>query len=323
MTVGVLAQYMDQNLAIRFESAKWCPRTAEGNRSIVRSFDRFSKATSIDAIDGRELLDYLVEVRKRASPATANKHRNFLQRVLGLAVAAGDRAEIPPLPRFQIVQDPPIAWTTEEIGQLLAAAEASPGQVGSTEAGRWWVALIWLLLNTGLRITAAMTVRQEDLDFRLNRIRVRGASQKNRSGQIYPLLPETLEALGHIRHNDERLFGQWPFDPSPYRWNTLIRHYRKILRRAGVDENRLHLFHCFRRTTATLAVRYRGVNLAQDLLGHTKRATTMRYVEPTDRVSDFCGILASALRGSLRPPLQPEENHVVYGMYTSSSARGG
>jgi integrase/recombinase XerD len=136
--------------------------------------------------------------------------------------------------------------------------------------------LAMLLLDTGLRIEEALTLRVGDIDFDNLLLRVMGKGRKER------LIPfsVTLRAL-LVRWLKRRLAlpTDWMFVTRAgtrcTQRNALRAHY-ELLRHAGIPKCG---FHRLRHTFATQYLRHGGelVRLSR-ILGHSQITTTMRYL---------------------------------------------
>jgi len=187
-------------------------------------------------------------------------------------------------PRREFFREPdqiPEAWWIEEFRQIVHAARQTPGYVGDVQASTWWPALLLLVYNTGARISAVMSIRVEWIDFRRGSLSIYHHVQKDRADQVVQLLPETLAAIQELRPQRlDRLFDDWPYDRAEPSWRALTYHYRKILKRAGLRDDRDDLFHKIRRTFATYIAAASGEVMAQQMLGHSHISVTRRYIDP-------------------------------------------
>ena len=187
-------------------------------------------------------------------------------------------------PRCEFFPEPervPEAWWIDEFRQIVTAARQMPGWVGGVRAALWWPALLLVVYNTGARISAMMSVRVEWVDFRRGYLSIYHNVQKDRADQVVVLMPETVAALEEIKPQRlDRLFDDWPYDRTDVAWRSLTRHYRKILRRANLPDDRDDLFHKIRRTFATYIAAASGEVMAQQMLGHSHISVTRKYIDP-------------------------------------------
>jgi integrase len=140
--------------------------------------------------------------------------------------------------------------------------------------------LIQLLLQTGMRISEALSLRVADIDFDAEVIRIRGAATKTKAAREVPLVPE-LEAAIKDYLSRRKVDSIWLFpnlkDPSrPVSRGKVMRSFFNLLQRyhlAPRDPSgrgyQIH-FHVFRKWYKTMLERA-GVNrlLIERWMGHT------------------------------------------------------
>jgi integrase len=140
--------------------------------------------------------------------------------------------------------------------------------------------LIQLLLQTGMRVSEALSLRVADIDFDAKVIRIRGAATKTKAAREVPLIPE-LEAAIKDYLSRRKVVSIWLFpnlkDPSrPVSRGKVMRSFFNLLQRyrlAPRDPSgrgyQIH-FHVFRKWYKTMLERA-GVNrlLIEKWMGHT------------------------------------------------------
>ena len=140
--------------------------------------------------------------------------------------------------------------------------------------------LIQLLLQTGMRISEALSLRVADIDFDAKVIRIRGVATKTKAAREVPLIPE-LEAAIKDYLSRRKVDSIWLFpnlkDPSrPVSRGKVMRSFFNLLQRyqlAPRDPSgrgyQIH-FHVFRKWYKTMLERA-GVNrlLIERWMGHT------------------------------------------------------
>jgi integrase len=211
------------------------------------------------------------------SVATANKFRAHAMALWKFARRRKLVDEFEEVDRLREPRRLPIAWTTEQMGQILRAAYESPGIVCGRPAGLWWFAIIHTVLDTGSRIGAIMQLRREDCDLDDGTVLLRAETQKQLADQLLPLRPSCVRVLRMLDSPREMLFT-WPFDHCGASFPTLNRHLRKLLKRAGLPHGRKDLWHKFRRTCASYIKAAGGDPTAQ--LGHSSAQVTAAYLDP-------------------------------------------
>jgi site-specific recombinase XerD len=216
----------------------------------------------------------------------------------GNPAAATDRPTPPkrsPLP----------ALAADETSMLLDWLIARAERLG-TEAAWRDCALLWLMFNTGLRVTPACTSRFEHIGFESGFCVLRYAKKSRGEGIEWdwvPLAPKLLTVLSRYwsvlaarlgREQGRELavdqLTGWLFVSTPHprqpdrvggrpmNQKHVQRRLQKLARQAGVKTWATITPHSTRRTAGTLALA-NGATLAQvqDLLGHADPRTTRRY----------------------------------------------
>lgn len=211
----------------------------------------------------------------------------------------------------------PTAWSIDELSRLLAAAETQSGTVGGLLTRIFAPAMLWFLWSTGARINAALQTLTEDFDPETRFVCLRAGVQKQRADQWIRLQPQAVAACLRLRSRERampKLFGDWEHRKPPY---ELLK--RVVLdaglegaiprRRSGDAEElvwRKHLFHKFRRTTATHARGRQGEEATRNFLGHAHVSTTRAYIDPRfGEGVDSCELLP-ALPGQEPEPTRPQ-----------------
>lgn len=163
-------------------------------------------------------------------------------------------------------------YTNDELVKLLAEPETCSFSVYKT-----W-AFENFLLGTGCRISTALNVKIEDIDFTNGLITYR--KTKNRKQQIVPLsksLERVLISYLEVRggNGEDYLFC------NEYGNKASERTYQQLVRRYNLKRNvNTTSCHSFRHTYAKLAV-MNGMDVfrLQRMLGHSDLTVTRQYVE--------------------------------------------
>jgi integrase/recombinase XerD len=147
----------------------------------------------------------------RAKPATLAARLGFVHRFARYMQADHPDTEVPPLQLIAAhnTRANPYLYSREEITRLMAAAQAlSPG---NRLPGLSYRYLIGLLAVTGLRISEAMALTNEDVDLNLGILTVR-ASKLGKS-RLIPLHRSTTRMLNDYARQRDALIGE---PRSPY-----------------------------------------------------------------------------------------------------------
>lgn len=206
----------------------------------------------------------------RATPHGANRARALLSKMMNLAEKWGVRPDgsnpcrhVEPYPenkRRRFLSAAELA----RLGAALRDAERSGTELRSS------IAAIRLLLFTGAREGEILGLRWEHVD--LERGMLRLADSKTGAKEI-PLNAPATEVLSRL----DSARSPWviPGKTSDAPLVGLPRAWRRIRRRAGIDDVRIH---DLRRTAASAGASV-GVSLEAvgQILGHSQAATTKRY----------------------------------------------
>lgn len=293
------------------------------------SVSRFSKwlnheATLADLTDENISVFMSYNIQLGRSISTANKHRRCLLSLWRFAHRRRDaegRRLVADLPEVQRIREPKRlvrTWTQEQFGRLLRAAMDLPGTIGELShtlvakrlrttidqlkpgdyggwpttkcdipAAAWWTALLLTIYYSGLRRGAALKISTEHLQFEGEEawLFVPYANQKHRSDSNFKLPADCVVALKTVIGNRSGTVFVWPFTCV-----TLTRHFRELLRHAGLPFDRKCLFHNIRRLSATEVAARLGRAAACDHMGHSAMNVTESYLDltrlPTIRAAD-------------------------------------
>lgn len=173
-------------------------------------------------------------------------------------------------------------YSNEDLAKLLAEPETS-----SFSTYKTW-AFENFLLGTGCRISTALNVKIEDIDFENGLITYK--KTKNRKQQIVPL----SKSLERVLITYLEIRGGEPTDYlfcNEYGAKASDRTYQQLVRRYNLKRNvNVTSCHAFRHTYAKLAV-MNGMDVfrLQRMLGHSSLTVTKEYVElfGSDLAIDF------------------------------------
>ncbi len=133
------------------------------------------------------------------------------------------------------------------------------------------IAAVRLLIFTGCRLNEIMTLRWEYVDFEGRRLRLPDSKTGARVVHLGAPALEVLSNIERLPDNPWVITGK----KSGARLTDLQRPWRRIRKRAGLDDVRIHdLRHSFASGAVALG---EGLPMIGKLLGHTQVQTTARY----------------------------------------------
>ncbi len=225
------------------------------------------------------LRNYVANMQARKLAAkTVSDRVIIIKRFFGYLLAEG-RVESDPaqrLPVPKVGKRLPRALTLDEMRALLSAIQTDSSK------GRRDRVLFELMYAGGLRVSEAVRLRVEDVDFADGSVRVIGKGDKERRVYLKPSLRQLLR-----EHVDSNLSSGFVFPGrsenalSPRSVQQRIKQYAKTARitRAVSPHTLRH----------SVAVHYlqggAPVNFVQGLLGHASLATTGKYLLLTDQMA--------------------------------------
>lgn len=281
----LLARYIDKRLK---------GKSANTIRLYHHSINSFAKTVAATP-ELLHLTDENIErhmwrvVRNGRSPATANKDHGQLTALWRFASHNRIVDTWPNVRTMQEIEHVPLGWLPEECVDLLNAARAQHGVIGSVRASLWWECLILVLFETGERIGAIRELKKSALQDHWLLVPAE-ARKGSRRDKLYTLQPETVQLLRQlIRLNTE--------SDMLFHWdrceNYIYNRYSKILQQANLPDDRRSKFHRCRRTTASAVAR--GGGDATAAMDHASPRTTKRYldprivggVKPSDLIKDY------------------------------------
>ena len=222
--MAAIAEYL-----IACEVENKSPRTlqayAETLRIFQRCVDRQGLAATVPDFAVQDAYRFLKAVAD-SGVAAGTRHRRFRETRaffswcvrMGYAPRNPFTAIATPRLEYRVIRP----FTAAEIEQLLAACDAT------TEAGCRNQALIWLLLDTGLRASEILRVELADVDWAQQRIQVRHG--KGRRQRVVPFGAKPAALLGVYL---DRFRGREPSISRYASRSWLSRPFRRALSRSG------------------------------------------------------------------------------------------
>ncbi len=200
--------------------------------------------TSAAAVSRGHLEAFLADLADRVSAATTAKHYRSLQQLFRWLVEDGE-IDVSPMAKMrppQVPEQPVDVFTDDEMIRLLAACK------GNTFENRRDIALLRMLIDTGMRAAELCGLARDDLD---EQERVAHVLGKGRRGRAVPFGAKTADALRRYR----RARQLHPYEALPHLWlgkkgaltdSGLRQVLERRAKEAGVDDVHPHRFrHTF------------------------------------------------------------------------------
>lgn len=181
-----------------------------------------------------------------------------------------DKIIFPKIDRREVIY-----MNVEEIKKFFAPIEAELKKCKAARIVRTML-LYKLLLETGARISEALSIKIKDIDFEQKEIPIIGKGGKSRSLFFRSETAYWIKRyLAKRKDNNEYLFVNRAGD-NQWSYNDVCRSFQRYKRLSGIQKD--FTIHTFRHTFATQLL-FNGLPLPKVsfLLGHERVETTLKY----------------------------------------------
>lgn len=257
-------------------------RTIEEYGKVLRSlFNYLGLGDSAPSqITATQLRDYVASMQQRGlAAATVSNHVLVIKRFFGFLLAEGYIEEDPSrrVPRPKVGKRLPKALTVTQVQDLFAAFK------GETPTERRDKMFFQLVYACGLRVSEAVNLRLEDIDFTEGTLWLIGKGDKER--QVY-LKPNLLQALRE--YVAESKPGTYLFPgrsgDKPITFRNMDVRFKQYVRAAGLPDRVTP--HTLRHSIAVhYLINGAPITFVQNLLGHESLATTGIYTRLADTMT--------------------------------------
>jgi integrase/recombinase XerD len=218
--------------------------------------------------------------RQPVAAGTSRMRLTHLRVFFEFAIAKGWLAKAnDPTSSFKPPQSealPTMPFTNQEIGKLLAACDQLGGRFGHERDRLRARATILLMLYLGLRVSDAIKLRRDSVDFETGQVLLR--IQKTKVAQYTRLHPDALAALNALPYESSTYFLWTGASALRTAAGNARNTVNALAKRAGVDGAHPHRF---RDTFAvTLLLNGADIRTVQLLLGHKSVKTTEDHYAP-------------------------------------------
>lgn len=284
----------------------------------IRLLDRWAGETGrtspvpIRHLSADTVADWMRWLAKTRSPKTVNNKRGD---VMTLWREAARKQKCGPAEEVRKMPEPkraPVAWKLHEIEAIFNQCDRLAGYWEDVSISLAWKIGLLLFWDTGARLDEVRLAEVGHLRPADRSLFVPAENRKGkREDRIYPLHSQTLDVINAGLPSERKFLF-----PFPFKKRQIWPHLKKILRAAGLPDDRLHMFHCIRRSAESYAARDKGVEWAAEAIGHSvavaKRHYVSREIAPGPRLIDVLprpqiGTACDPVQGRKQLPESPAE----------------
>lgn len=228
----------------RLKRAVRSPNTKRAYRYAIDSFSGYlGRPATLSDLNDDTFATWLGWLLDRDKSVYTTREK--LGRVLALWRFLAARRDVDAWPTIERPEAPdvmPIALNPEQLRALFAACATMGGHIAGIPACRWWRSLLAFVWNTSERRGATLAIRCEWIDWHLGVVQIPAKARKGRrKTACYKLWPQTLSLMEAMRLPERELFWPWERCEATY-WYQ----YGKLLKMAGIPNDRKHKTHCLR-----------------------------------------------------------------------------
>ena len=243
-TVGELAASFQRSLQARNRA----PKTISTYLYAVREFDEFLDAKGMPRevvhITREHLEAFFADLLTRVKPATAAIRYRSLQQFWRWCTEEGEvrRSPMERMVAPSVPDDPPAVLSDDDLRKLIRACG------GRLFGDRRDMALVRLLIDTGVRRGELAGLTTEDIDWDLNIINVLGKGGRHRACPFGRRTGQALDRYlrARIRHKDAAAAALWVGRRGPMTDSGIAQVLRDRARLAGIGDIHPHQFrHTF------------------------------------------------------------------------------
>ncbi len=264
-------------------------RTFQAYDTALTLWMQWPENVPLGRIDSRTIARFSQWLLPGRSPASVNSYLRCIMAFLRFAADEDDIGKPPKFRKLKEMKRVPLALTTEEFLAVLSVARKQKKPVCGIPACDWWASLLCVDWETGLRITALLSIATRDVLLDQGGFYCQAETQKDREAAWYPLSPDTMELVKKIYDPTRKLL--WPLDIKA---NGLGRRFRRFLERSGIyaPKGACMAFHRIRKSTASY-IKAAGGD-AQRKLCHSSPSITEHYLDPRIVRAAICTDLVAA-----------------------------
>ena len=272
---------LDKFLTFLQKEKNYSALTLKAYHTDLSAFESFLKTqnTSIEKASGKDLRNWIVRLAEQnLSEKTINRKIAALKSFYKFLQKTGTIQKNPAaqLNGLKVRRKVPVPFSTAEINELLDGSFFSDNFEGMRD-----YCLITLLYTTGIRRAELINLKETDIDFYKNELKVTGKRNKQR---IVPLLYNTINAIRKYLEVKNKFFTGKQVDNFLFLTKKGKKMYDVLVYRiinsylSSVSVKHKKSPHVLRHTFAThLLNNGADLNSIKELLGHSSLAATQVY----------------------------------------------
>ena len=244
--------------------------------TLDRLRDHLGNEATVDDLDDLTVAKFLrwrgstVHDKRRGliSPASLAKDSAHLRTIWNwcakkrMTRTDGQLIEFPDYARPRVPRPRPVAYTADELQQLVSTAKHRKGRISGVPAAWYWSTKILAMFQTGERIGAVLAIRWGEVDLERCSLTFLAATRKGHRETITRAIsPDLAGMMRPQRRPAEALVWPWLEDREPL---SVYPSLRVLCRTAGVP---YHPFHSIRKSTASYLKK--AGRSAKTQLGHS------------------------------------------------------
>ena len=247
-------------------------------RRVIAAFVKHVAVPLPSQLEPHHVQEFLAERLDAHKPSTVRSERGIILSCLTWCCDQGflperDWHKTVPQVRTEMIEAKVL--TVDQCEQLLAAAECLAYRCDYTKS----MALAWVyvLLDTGLRVSELVNLRLDDCDLSARVLRVSAESKTRRERHVWYSTKTAARLKDYLRRRKSNAEWLWVTTRGSRPSRARVLQYVKHL--GGAVGMGWLTVHTFRHTCATMLLR-NGMSLdgVRVVLGHTQVRTTQRYL---------------------------------------------
>lgn len=295
-----LSEWAEQYIEARDNS----PFYERDIRQVVRKFVAFNREERLDWLTDQMVNRWAKAMKEKGLNAKTVKNRLTTVCAVWRDAFMAEMCETEPrrVVKIKVPRSMPVAWSSDEMRQLLAATDTIPLWFKRTGIRKslFWRAFVLVAYDSGLRLNDIESLKRTQIE---PSGKVHLIMRKTNAPHVFRLRRATVRAIEALEPWDvparEDVIFWWPAGRTEF-----FRQFRQLLKRAGLSTT-YGLTRRIRRSSATAAEAEQPGSASRHL-GHADEGLAKRfYLDPTklpERVVTPPSLLLPGIEGPQTPP---------------------